>query len=103
MRISRKTNREDQERTLQYISRQENLLSEQLQEDKLTQLLAFIGRLEQTPPGVIELQSRIKSFGKCQRMAEETSGQFYGRLRHWLDRSLPQTRMPRHPPRQNDD
>ena len=44
MDTSRKANREDNEKTLQYQSRQENLLVEELNEDKLTQLLAFISR-----------------------------------------------------------
>ncbi len=100
---SRKANREDNEITLQYKSRQEILLEEELSEDKLTQLLAAISQLDQTPPGAAELQHRRKLFGECKRIEGETSGQFYARLRHWLDREIPQTKSPLHAPRQTGD
>jgi hypothetical protein len=79
------------------------MLADELNEDKLRQLLAFIGQLEKTPPGAAEIQRRIKSFGECKRGAEETSGQFCARLRHWLDRDLPKTKSPLHAPRQTSD
>ena len=100
---SRKANREGHEKTLQYKSQQEALGVEELYEDKLTQLLAFISGLEQTPPGAAELQRRIKFFGECKRIEGETSGQFYARLRHWLDKDMPQTKSPLHAPRQTGD
>ncbi len=100
---SRKASREGNEKTLQYKSRQEAQLDDELHEDKLTQLLAFIRRLEETPLGKAELERRTKLFGECQRIEGESSGQFYGRLRHWLDRDIPQTKSPRHAPRQTDD
>ncbi len=103
MDTSRKANREAHELTLQYKSRQETMLVEELNEDKLTQLLEFISRLEQTPPGAAELQRRVKLFGQWKRIEGETSGQFYARLRHWLDRDLPATKSPRHNPRQTGD
>ena len=103
MDSSRKANREANEITLQYKSRQETLLDEELTEDKLTQLLAFISQLDQTPPGAAELQRRRKLFGECKRIEGETSGQFYARLRHWLDRDIPQTKSPLHAPRQTGD
>ena len=103
MDITRKANREAHEVTLQYQSRQETLLVDELTEEKLTQLLAFIGRLAGTPPGAAELQRRIKLFGPCNRIEGETSGQFYARLRHWLDRDPPRTKSPLHRPRQSDD
>jgi hypothetical protein len=99
---SRKANREDHEVTLQYQSRQEKLSIDEQNEFKLTQLLAFISQLEQTPPGTAELQRRTKLFGECKRIEGETSGQFHGRLRHWLDREMPRTKSPRHAPRQTD-
>ena len=46
--ITRKANREAQDATLQYKSRQEALLNEELAKDKLTQLLTFLGHLERT-------------------------------------------------------
>ena len=100
---SRKANREANEITLQYKSRQETLLEEELAEDKLTQLLASISQLDQTPPGAAELQRRRKLFGECKRIEGETSGQFYARLRHWLDRDISQTKSPLHAPRQTGD
>ena len=100
---SRKANRETNEITLQYKSRQENMLEEKLAEDNLTQLLAFISQLDQTPLGAAELQRRRKLFGECKRIEGETSGQFYARLRHWLDRDIPQTKSPLHAPRQTGD
>ena len=97
---SRKANREDNEITLQYKTRQETLLEEELSEDKLTDLLASISQLVQTPPGADEFQRRTKVFGECKRIEGETSGQFYARLRHWLDREIPETKSPLHAPRQ---
>ena len=100
---SRKANREDNEKTLQYKTRQDTLREEELAEDKLTQLLVHISQLDQTPPGVDELQRRKKLFGECQRIEGETSVRFYGRLRHWLDRDISQTKSPLHAPRQTGD
>ena len=100
---SRKANREDNEITLQYKTRQETLLEEELSEDKLTQLLAFISQPDQTPAGAAELQRRRELFGECKRIEGETSGQFYARLHHWLDREIPQTKSPLHAPRQTGD
>jgi hypothetical protein len=100
---SRKANREGNEITLQYRSRRESMLDEELAEDNLTQLLVFISQLHQTPPGAAELQRRTKLFGECKQIEGETSGQFYGRLHHWLDRDLPQTKSPLHAPRQTGD
>ena len=100
---SRKANREDHEITLQYKSRQEAVGIDELYEDKLAQLLAFIRGLEQTPSEAGDLQRRIKLFGECKRIEGETSGQFYARLRHWLDRDMPQTKSPLHAPRQTGD
>ena len=100
---SRKANREGNEKTLQYKTRQETLLEEELSEDKLTQLLAFISQFDQTPLGAADLQRRKRLFGDCRRIEGETSGQFYARLRHWLDREMPQTKSPLHAPRQTDD
>ena len=103
MDISRKRNREANEITLQHRSRRESMLEEELAEDNLTQLLAFIRHLDHTPPGAADLQRRRRLFGECKRIDGETSGQFYGRLRHWLDREIPQTKSPLHAPRQTGD
>lgn len=100
---SRKANRHGSEVTLQHKSRQEAMGVEELCEDKLTQLLMFVQSLEQTPPGAAELQRRKKLFGECKRNEGEPSGLFYGRLRQWLDRPMPQTKSPLHRPRQTGD
>ena len=103
MDITRKANREAHEVSLQYKSRRESMLEEELTEDNLTQLLAFIRQLGRTPPGAAELQRRRKLFGEYKRIEGETSGQFYARLRHWLDRDISQTKSPLHAPRQTGD
>ena len=103
MDASRKASREGNEKTLQYKSQQEALLDEELNNDKATQLLAIISGLKETPAGAAELARRNKLFGECNRIEGETSGQFYARLRNWLDRDIPKTKSPRHAPRQNDD
>jgi hypothetical protein len=103
MDISRKANREAHEITLQYRTRRETMLEEELAEDNLTQLLVFISQLDHTPPGFAELQRRRKLFGDCKRVEGETTGQFYARLHHWLDKDLPQAKSPLHVPRQTGD
>ena len=103
MDASRKASREANETTLQYQSRQETLDIEEQNEKKLSTLLAFVSHLEQTPPGAAELERRTKLFGECKRIEGESSGQFHARLRHWLDRDIPQTKSPLHAPRQTAD
>jgi hypothetical protein len=60
----------------------------------------FIDELEQTRTGTAQLQSRAKLFGECKRREGETSAEFYAKLHHWLERKMPQTKSPPHPPRQ---
>ena len=98
---SRKATREGNEVTLQHMSPKEALLIEELVEEKLAHLQASIEQLKQTPEGTTDLQRRIKAFGECQRIEGETTGQFYDKLRRWLDRDIPQTKSPLHPPRQD--
>jgi hypothetical protein len=97
MDISQKAIREGREMILQHQRQQRTLSAEKLKEEKLDHLLAFVGQLERTPSGAAELQCRTAAFGECRRIAGETSGQFHGRLRHWLDRDMPQakSRLPR--------
>lgn len=61
MDVRRKANREDHEITLQYKTRREAMLVDELNEDRLTQLLAFIDRLQQTPPGMPSCDTEPKS------------------------------------------
>ena len=103
MDASRKATREGNETTLQYQSPHDALLVEELNEGQLTQLLESVSRLKETPPGAAELEHRIKLFGECKRNEGETSGEFYGRLRHWLDRDVQQTKSPLHAPRQTGE
>jgi hypothetical protein len=51
---SRKASREANETTLQYQSRQETLGIEELNEDKLRHLLAFVSQLARTPLGAAD-------------------------------------------------
>ncbi len=99
----RNAKREGQEVTLQYRTHQQTLSIEEMTEEKLAQLHSFIKQLKQTPPGAVEFERRIKHFGECFRIEGETSSQFYGRLRHWLDRDIPQTKSPLHAPRQTGE
>lgn len=98
---SRKANRERNEVTLQHKSRPDALHMEALVEEKLAQLQASIKQSKKTPQGKTELQRRVKAFGECKRLDDETSVKYYDRLRHWLERPVPQTKLPRHPPRQS--
>ena len=100
---TRKANREDDEKTLQYRTQNEALQEAELIEEKLTQLQARVAELEQTPQGLAELQRRTKLFGECKRLSDESSAQFCDKLRVWLERDLPQTKSPLHPPRQTSD
>lgn len=100
---TRKANREDDEKTLQYRTQNEAQHEAELIEEKLAQLQATVAQLELTPEGMAELERRIKLFGECTRLADESSAQFCDRLRVWLERDLPQTKSPLHPPRQTGD
>jgi hypothetical protein len=99
---SRKATREGNEATFHYQSRQAGLLEEALIEDKLSQLQAFIAQLEQDPTGKAQLERRTRLFGECEREADQSSADFYARLHRWLEREIPQTKSPLHPPRQMD-
>lgn len=103
MDISQKAIREGYETILQHQSQQQALTKAELEEDKLGHLLAFVHQLERTPPGIAELQRRTKSFGECSRIAGETSGQFHARLRHWLDRDMPQRKSALRRSKRTDD
>jgi hypothetical protein len=65
----------------------------------VAELQASIEQLKQTPAGLAEPKRRVKAFGECQRIEDETSAQFYDKLRRWMDRELP-TKSPLHRPRQ---
>jgi len=103
MNPTRVVKREDLERTRLYTRRQETLLVEEMIDEKLTQLQVFIGQLSRTPHGLAELERRTKCFGKCKRIAGETSGQFYAKLRLWLDRDLHEQKPPRNRSAHQDD
>ena len=97
---TRKATREGNEITLQHISHKEAFLIDELVVEKLAQLQASVEVLKGTPEGAADLQRRVKAFGECQRTSEETSAQFYDKLRRWLELDIPQTKSPLHPPRQ---
>jgi hypothetical protein len=97
---SRKATRDGNEATLQHASEAEKFRIEEITEDNLAQLQVSMEALKQTPAGKAELQRRVKAFGECKRTDEETSRQFFDKLRRWLEREIPQTKFPLHPPRQ---
>ena len=100
MDASRKANRADNEITLQYQSRRDTLLVEELAAERLAELQMAIEQSRQSTDGASEIQRRIKLLGECNRIEGETSAQFYARLRQWWDRDLPQAKSPLHAPRQ---
>ena len=79
------------------------MFDDELIEDKLTQLLAFVAQLERTPIGTAEIQRRVKLLGACKRCEGETSGEFYAKLRRWLDRTMPKAKSPLHASRQTSN
>jgi hypothetical protein len=99
---SRKENRERHEITLQYKSRQEAVLEEELIEVKLAQLLASVDQLKSTSEGAAELQRRIKLFGECNPDASETPAEIYAKLHHWLNRDMSIGKSPLHAPKKSD-
>jgi hypothetical protein len=99
---SRKATRAGNEATFHYQSRQEGLLEEALIDDKLSQLQAFIAQLEQDPVGKAQLDRRTRLYGECKREPDQSPADFYARLHRWLQRDIPQTKSPLHPPRQMD-
>ena len=102
MNPSRKSKRDDLEAMLQYGSWQQTLLVDERIEEKLAQLQVFVGQLTATPHGRAELECRTKRFGDCQRIETETSGQYYSKLRHWLDRDIEPSRPRQHSSRTDD-
>jgi len=97
---SRKANREINEATLQHKSKTEAARIDEIIVDKLAELEAAVEQMKQSPEGAADLERRTKLFGECNRSEGETPVQFYDKLRHWLTRHVPQTKLPLHPPRQ---
>lgn len=83
-----KSRLKDLEIVRQFWNQQRNLSPEKQVERKLGHLQAFIQQLEQTPSGMDELRRRFRRFGDCKQVASETTMQFHGRLRCWLDRDI---------------
>lgn len=100
---SRKATRQRMEATLQYQSVNEAQRIAELDEQNLAERLAVLDKLRQSPKGKLELLRRAKAFGECQRSKGETTREFYDKLSRWLDRPLPQTKVPLHPPRQVEE
>lgn len=99
---TRKATREGNEVTLHHRTENDALRIAEIIAEKLIDLQASIERLKTTPAGAAELARRIKVFGECNQSDEETTTQFYERLRNWLDLTVPQTKSPLHPPRQTN-
>lgn len=98
---TRKATREGNETTLQHKCVADFQMTEELMQERLAGLQSLIEQIRKTPAGKVEIARRITAFGECNKIDSETAGQYYERLRLWLERRLPQNRKPLHPPRQN--
>lgn len=98
---TRKATREGNETTLQHKSATDFQMTEELMQERLVGLQSLIEQIRKTPEGKVEIARRIAAFGECSKIESETAGQYYERLRLWLERCLPKNRRPLHPPRQN--
>jgi len=98
---TRKATREGNEQTLQHKSVADFQMTEELMQERLHGLESLIEQIRKTPPGKVEIARRVGAFGECVKIESETAGQYYERLRLWLERRLPQQKKPLHPPRQN--
>ena len=85
---SKPTNAELQAAALQLRLRRENLPREELAQERLVELEAFIHLLSKTPQGKRELHDRSQYLGECKRRSGETVSHYYGWLRQWLECSL---------------
>ncbi len=99
---TRKATREGNEATLHHRTESDALRIAEIVAEKLVALEALIEQLKQAPARAAELARRIKTFGECRRSDEETTTEFYDKLRHWLELTIPQTKLPLHPPRQTN-
>ena len=99
---TRRATREGNEVTLHHRTENDAVRIAEIVAEKLVELEASIEQLKQTPVGAAELARRIKTFGECRRSDEETTTEFYDKLRHWLELTIPQTKSPLHPPRQSN-
>lgn len=99
---TRKATRERNEVTLHHRTENDAVRIAAIVAEKLVELEASIEQLKQTSAGAAELSRRIKTFGECLRSDEETTTEFYEKLRLWLDLTIPQTKSPLHPPRQTN-
>lgn len=99
---TRKATREGNEVTLHHRTENDAIRIAEIIAEKLIELEASIEHMKQTPAGAVELNRRIKAFGECRRSDEETTTEFYDKLRGWLELTIPQTKMPLHPPRQTN-
>ena len=82
----RKSNFEDLEAARQSRIRQQNLPPDEQVREKLADLQKFIQQLAHTPHGQADLLQRERMFGTCNPIPGESQRQFYGKLRHWLER-----------------
>ena len=88
MRSTYKSNLGHLAKVQNYWVQQRDLSFKDRVQSKLTHLQVFIQQLEQEPSGKAELQCRVELFGDCKQMPDETTAQFYSRIRRWLDRDI---------------
>lgn len=85
---TRQTKQDDLAAMRLFAQQQSRLDPNALVREKLEKLQEFIDQLEKTPHGRDELRDRRAQFGDCKQDPGESASQFYGKLRHWLDRNV---------------
>lgn len=91
---NRKAGREGDEITFRYRSRNEDLLDEELIEGRMTQLVAVIAEMQHAAVGSVRLERRSRWCGACERVADDSTVEFYAKLRPWIESDLPRSKLP---------
>jgi len=82
---TRRSKEEDLQTLAEAQERHSEMSASQQIDEKLEQLQAFVQQMSQTVQGKADLQRRTQTFGPCRVREGESSREFYGRLRRWLD------------------
>jgi len=82
---TRRSKQEDLQALAEAQVRYSGMSASQQIDEKLEQLQAFVQQMSQTVQGKADLQRRTQTFGPCRVREGETTREFYGRLRRWLD------------------
>lgn len=82
---TRRTKLEDLALVQRDLRERESLPKPEQIQRRLRELQAFVRLLESTDAGKGELARRQVRYGDCVRQAYESDGDYYSRLRTWLD------------------